>query len=181
MRPGCIVVLLVGCANANPDEAALAIDPDSLALAVGESATLQASSARVSLAGLAWESSDAGIAQVVAGGEGTATVTAISAGDTTILVSLGTFRRTVAVEVTEATVDSVAVTADALLPVGLTTQLTALVHFSDGRTVDFSDKVAWQSADESIASVAPGGSVTANALGTTEISATFMGATGKAS
>src|SRR5262249_8602495 len=78
--------------------------------------------------------------------------------------------------------DRVDVTTDhAMLPLGLHARLTAMVHFTDGHTADFSDRVVWMSADAMIASVAPDGGVTANALGATEISATFMGLTGKTS
>src|SRR5262249_50591446 len=127
-------------------------------------------------------SSDSSIASVQSGNDGTATVFGIGAGDATILVRLGTFRRTIPVEVTEATADRVDVTTDhAMLPLGLPGRLTAMVPFTDGHTADFSDRVVWMSADAMVASVAPDGGVTANALGATEISATFMGLTGKTS
>jgi uncharacterized protein YjdB len=181
MRAAALVVVTVACANANPDEAALAIDPGNVQLFVGQTAMLQASSERDDVAGVTWESQDDGIA-TVDGNSGTATVTAVASGSTTILVRLGSFRRSVPVTIADAAVDRIDVTADHMMvPKGLHAQLTAMVHFTDGRSVDMTGMVAWLSADAGVASVAPDGQVTAVALGSTDLSATFMGATGKLS
>src|SRR5262245_32003571 len=114
MRAAAFLVVLVACASANPDQGALAIDPTEIKLSVGQTAMLEASSERDDPAGVLWQSQDDAIATVDGNGA-TTTVTAVAAGSTTILASLGTFRRTVSVEVEEATVDRVDVTADAAM------------------------------------------------------------------
>src|SRR5258705_13266441 len=93
MRIGACLVVLVACANANPDQGALSIDPSSVMLYVGQSATLQAASELESVGGTSWESQDSSIADVTGGSDGAAAVTGVSGGGTRGPGGLGTVPR----------------------------------------------------------------------------------------
>jgi hypothetical protein len=178
VRAAAFLVVLVGCASASPDRGGLSVDPPNVKLFVREAAMLDA----VSMIGddvsfVMWTSQDESIAEVDGNG-GAATVRGITAGSTTILVDLNRSEATVSVEIDDAAVDSVTVTADrVMVPKNLSAQFIATVNYTDGRAVDMSDMVDWESSNTGVATVRDG-AVKGVAPGAAEISATFMGKTG---
>jgi len=82
---------------------------------------------------------------------------------------------TLHLNVTTAALDSVVVSPCGLvLPPGVTRQLVATAHFSDGSTQDATAQATWTSSDPMVASVDEG-RVTAVATGSTQITATVLG------
>jgi hypothetical protein len=83
---------------------------------------------------------------------------------------------------TPATLQSVTVTpANSSLAVGSTRQLTATARYSDGSTANMTSSATWSTSDGGIASVAPGGLLTAFNAGTVTVGATVSGVTGSTS
>ncbi len=62
---------------------------------------------------------------------------------------------------------------------GLSQQLTATARYSDGTTKDVTNSAAWSSSNTSVATVSSSGSVTTNAQGSTTISASYSGVSGR--
>lgn len=133
--------------------------------------------------GIAWASSDPGIADVdgggvvsalAPGGPATITVTEIASGQSAAA----------SIEVTDAVLLSVSIApAELALPSGLTRQLTATGNYSDGTTAPLDSGLTWTSGDLRVATVA-GGLVTAVAPGgpiSISIAEPSSGATGSAS
>src|SRR5262249_33897990 len=75
-------------------------------------------------------------------------------------------------------VSSVAVTGAASLTGGAT-QFSATATLAEGATVPVTTAANWQSSNESVATVSPGGLVTAVGNGTTDLTAAFKGKSGK--
>lgn len=75
------------------------------------------------------------------------------------------------------TVSSVTVTG-AAPPVGTSSQYAAVANMSNGTTEVVTTTATWTSSNPGIATVSPGGLVTAVAAGTVSISATFDNVTG---
>ena len=63
------------------------------------------------------------------------------------------------------------------LAAGLSQYFYAVGKYSDGSSQDIGNEVNWVSSDTRVATINPSGSVTAVAVGTTNISATFSGIT----
>ncbi|HEV7559390.1 MAG TPA: Ig-like domain-containing protein, partial [Kofleriaceae bacterium] len=181
MRLACLAVVstLVGCANANPDDASLAVSPTSLTLSIGQSVMVAATSERADVTNLDWEVDDPAIATVVAGNAGAATVTGVATGETRLVARLGNVERTIDVVVGSAAIESLEVTAvKPMVPAGLDIQLVATAHFTDGSAVDVSSMASWITGNDQVATVDAHGDVTAVAIGNADISATLMGEKG---
>ena len=181
MRLACLAVVstLAGCANANPDDASLAVSPTSLTLAIGQSVMVAATSERADVMNLDWTVDDPTIATVVAGNAGAATVTGVAAGETRIVARLGNVERTIDVVVGSAAIESLEVTAmTPMVAAGLDTQLVATAHYTDGTSVDVSSMASWITGNDQVATVDAHGNVTAVAVGNADISATLMGEKG---
>jgi uncharacterized protein YjdB len=98
-----------------------------------------------------WTSSNTSIATVNDLGLGTGVA---AGGPVTVTAMLGGVSGTSHVTVTEAVLTSIAVTpATASVPVGMTQPFTASGRYSDGTTLDVTDRVTWTSSDTSIATV----------------------------
>lgn len=79
------------------------------------------------------------------------------------------------------TLTAVAVSPNALsIATGATVQLAALGTYSDGSTADVTATVKWTAASTAVATVTPSGLVTAVGAGSTSISASLSGVSGKA-
>ena len=90
--------------------------------------------------------SDLGLVRTVAPG-----------GPVTITASFGGFSDTASVTVTDATLVSIAVTADNfIIPIGLSEQLTATGTYSDGSEVNITNDVTWNDANDNISISATG-------------------------
>ena len=78
-----------------------------------------------------------------------------------------------------ATLASIGVTASPTsVPAGLTTQLTATGHYSDGSMRDLTASVTWASTADAVASVDGAGLVTTHAMGAATLTATLGTTTG---
>ncbi|WP_371189632.1 beta strand repeat-containing protein [Thalassotalea maritima] len=116
-----------------------------------------------------WRSSDGAVATIDDSGllkgnnSGGASVTAELAGLTS---------NAVVISVSNAVLTGISVSADdTALAKGLSTQLTALGSFSDGSSVDITDIVTWSSSNSALATVARGGVLSAQAVGTVAVTA----------
>jgi hypothetical protein len=78
-----------------------------------------------------------------------------------------------------ATLTGVRVEGSASVAEGATLQLRATAAYSDGSSRDVSTQASWTSSRPSVASVSATGLVTAATTGTTDLSATFQGQTGR--
>lgn len=165
------------------------ISPASLTLPIGTSGQLTATGVYTDgtsldlTAQVAWTSNAALVASVGAAPPSSGLVTAHLLGAATITATLGAVSASVPVNATGATLTSIQITpSSADLPVGVTVPFFAIGVFSDGTHLDMTAAVAWASSAPAIASVSNApfahGLVTANAIGTAIISATFDGVTG---
>ncbi|HET9627839.1 MAG TPA: Ig-like domain-containing protein, partial [Kofleriaceae bacterium] len=112
----------------------------------------------------------------VAGARGLATAVAI--GSATVTATVGTVSGSTTVGTTGASLLSIDIPSVPALPLGLTAQLTASGHFSDGSVVDVTGQVAWSSTSPAIGAVSATGVVSALGLGTATVQASLGGVTG---
>lgn len=176
------LALMVGvfaCANANPDNGSLSISLSSVTVAVGQSVQVQATSDHPEA--VTWDVVDASIATVTTGNAGAATVTGVATGHTQIVVGDDKDQRTIDVSVSAAAVDALTVMApDDNVPAGLTVQLVALGHLTDGTVADVSEMVTWLTGNDQVATVDAHGRITAVSTGSTDISASISSIKGVA-
>ncbi len=127
---------------------------------------------------VAWSSSLTAVATFAAGG----LATAAGAGTTTVIATLGTMTGSTQLSVTAAQLLTIDVTPhDPTLPIGVTQQLTATGHYTDGSQVNLTAQVTWASDTPAAATVSAGGLATPVAPGATTITATLgavVGSTG---
>jgi trimeric autotransporter adhesin len=96
-----------------------------------------------------------------------------------ITASMSGFSASANLTVTNANLDSIAVTpADSTIPVGVFRQFVATGTFSDGSTQNISAVTTWSSSSTSVAQVTSSGLLSALAVGATTISATLNSSTG---
>jgi hypothetical protein len=81
----------------------------------------------------------------------------------------------------QVTVSSVSVAGNTSVTVGQTSQFTATANMSNGTTQNVSTTATWASSNSGVATVSNTGLATSLTAGTTDIRATFDGATGSAS
>jgi hypothetical protein len=120
-----------------------------------------------------WSSADTTIARVSAAG----TITALSAGTTTVTATMGQASATVGVRVlaTTTSVASVQVSPDSMtVAAGTTTPFTAVARDSAGGTLA-SRVITWTSSNTAVATVSSTGLVSAVSAGTGNITATSEG------
>ncbi|MBW2734810.1 MAG: Ig-like domain-containing protein, partial [Deltaproteobacteria bacterium] len=123
-----------------------------------------------------WASSDDTVATVSNADPTWGEATTISAGSTTISATSGSINGTATLEVTAATLVSIAVTPpDTSIAKGLTQQFTAIGTYTDTSTQDLTDAVTWSSLDTDAATISNAtdneGLATAVDVGTTTITA----------
>ncbi len=134
---------------------------------------------------VSWQSSNAGIVAVDASNGDAVSANGIAVGSASITAELNGQSDTVNISVTNAVLESIAVTPlTATLVAGTQRQFTATGSYSDGSTQSLNANVSWQSSNTSVASVgddaADGGLATAVEAGETTISATLDGISGSA-
>jgi uncharacterized protein YjdB len=126
-----------------------------------------------------WASSIPTIASVNPGTPGLAT--GVAQGVTTISATFAGLAGGTQLTVTVATLTTIQVTPpNPTNALGTTRQFTATGTYSDNSTQDLTASLAWTSSSVGVASVSPGGLVTATAPGTTNVSASVGGNTGTA-
>jgi len=129
-----------------------------------------------------WTSSDAAVATVsdVAGSKGLAQ--AVSVGSATISAAFGGSSASSLMTVSEAVLQSIAVSPAAPTVLSLSSRsFQATGSYSDGSTADITARVAWSSSRSDIAAIASSGTATTLVQGTTSISATLNGVSGATS
>ena len=162
------------------------LSPQNISVPAGRTATVVAigrfsdgSTADVTQVG-AWATGDPSIATITSGNPGAQSVTGVSVGVTSMVMS-GRVTATGSVEVTPAVLDSLAVSGSASMVVGTVGSFTASGTFSDGTQRSETAQVLWSSSNSAIASVSNAigheGEVTAIGAGTVTITARD-GATG---
>jgi hypothetical protein len=105
---------------------------------------------------------------VNAAGCGSSSSPSAAAGPTPVVTSTGTV-----------TALKVVGPPNSFIVVGDTAQFTATATLSNGTTADVTSAATWSALDTSIFAVAPGGKVTALKVGSTDVRATYQGATDK--
>jgi uncharacterized protein YjdB len=115
-----------------------------------------------------WSSSDTSEATV----SSTGLVTGVAPGTVTITAALNSISGTTSVTVTIANLASIAVTPNnaSMLADG-TEQFKAIGTLTDGTTTDITGEVTWNSSNTSVATLSSSGLATAQATGTTNITA----------
>ena len=154
----------------------IAVDPDAVSLAEGLTTTLVATgtwsdgSTTDLTATATWDSDDLLAASVVAG-----VVTAVGQGEAIVTASQDGRSGQATVSVTAAALQRIAISpASVSLAKGLTQQLGATGHYTDGTEQDLTALALWSSEGASIAGV-DAGLVRAVGLGTTTVSAGWDG------
>jgi hypothetical protein len=122
-----------------------------------------------------WTSQNTGVATITSGG----LAQGIAVGSTTIQAASGAINKSVTLQVTAATLISIAVTpANQTIAKGLTQQFTATGTFSDNSTQNLTGSVTWVSLNTGFATIAAGGLATGVGAGTATIQASKGGITG---
>jgi hypothetical protein len=154
--------------------ASLAVSPTGRSIALGTSLQFQATvtysdnSNGPAPSTVAWASSATTVASINAAG----LATSAGVGTTTISAQLGTLSGSTTLEVTNATLTSIAITPlDPSNALGTTRQFTAIGTFSNTTTQDLSTQVTWTSGTPAIATINSAGLATTLAVGDTVITA----------
>lgn len=154
----------------------ITVGPTGLQLALGVPANLTAiglfsdGSTQDITASVQWSSSNGQFLSVSAAG----LVTPLSIGTSTVTASLNATSGSVSVSVTAAVLNSISIDSTlSSIALGLTEQLSAIGHYSDGTTQDITSIVHWSSGNTSILSVSAGGLVLAIGGGNTNVTATL--------
>jgi hypothetical protein len=157
---------------------AIQVLPQTASLAMGSSLTLSArgdytdGSSQVLDAQVTWESPDATVAVVDAGG----IVTPVAPGTTYLTASVAGISGSMLLTVTDALLESIEVVlADPVIAMGSHCRLMAIGHYSDGTTQDLTDQVYWDSSDGSIVDIRDSRELEGLAAGAATISARFDG------
>jgi hypothetical protein len=120
-----------------------------------------------------WNSSDPGIVTI----DTTGLATGIAAGNVAITAALDEVSGSAILSVTPSGIVSIVVTpVSASIPVNGEQQFTAIAMYSNGNSADVTAKASWASSEEDVATVAAG-LASAQAAGTTDITATFCNVT----
>jgi uncharacterized protein YjdB len=166
----------------------ISVTPSPLSLPKGSTQQLVATgtysdaTTQTLVSGITWSSSDITIATVSPAGQVSAVA---SAGSATITAQYGSVTGTLSVQVSNATLVSIAVTPSTpSIPAGTTQQFTATGTYTDSSTQDLTGAVQWTSSSLGIAtiSVSPGTAGLAQTLitGTTQITAALGPVSGMA-
>jgi uncharacterized protein YjdB len=169
------------------------VDPASNTLAAGTTQQYQATalfsdgtSRNVTLdPGTTWSSANSGVASVGNAGFNKGQVTAIAAGSTSIRATYAGVTGSASLTVTSATIVSISINPSfASVPAGVTFPYSATAIYSDGTSRDITATATWTSSNGSVAAVSNAlgskGQAQTFAAGTTTISASLSGVTGKA-
>ncbi|HEX21913.1 MAG TPA: hypothetical protein ENH21_00610, partial [Chromatiales bacterium] len=182
----CLLLLLTACGGSdtpvpNPGDGSpslqrLELSPAAVSLAIGTELNLQATglysdgSRRDLSDSVVWRSDDATVLSVDTSGR----IHALSAARTRILASLGGQDAEVSVEVTAATLQRLDIEPAGLrLAKGTQRPLNVFGLFSDGSRQALDDQVAWLSLDPSLFSISSTGHLTALAVGSGVLQASF--------
>lgn len=119
-----------------------------------------------------WTSSDPAVATISADG----LATAVAVGSTEINATLSGVSETTTLVVIRLVPISIAITPlHQIVAVGETQQFTATGTYASGSTKDLTNEVAWTLSDPAVATIGADGLATADAVGSTEICASYEG------
>ena len=172
-----VTVSLSGCKGffVDPTLTSITVTPATPSVSVGSTRQMTATgtyddgSTKNITGSVTWSSDDNTVATV----SGAGLVTAVAAGTVSITATSATISGSTSVTVTLANLRSIAINpTSASISSGQTKQFTAIGTLDDGTTVDITDAVTWSSSNESVATIASSGVATAQATGTTYITAT---------
>jgi uncharacterized protein YjdB len=144
-------------------------------LAFGATGVFSDSSTQIITSDVTWTSSDTTVATM--GASGTKGIASgIATGNVTITASLGAVTGTAQLNVTSATLTSIALTpANSTLAPASTLQCTAIGTFSDGTTQNLNPFANWTTSSASVAKVTSYGLVTGESAGTAVITVSLAG------
>ncbi len=130
-----------------------------------------------------WTTDDSKIAAVSNAAANPGLASAVGVGTTNAHATLGAVNAATSLTVTAAQLVSIAITpANPSLPAGTTQALSATGTYSDASTLDLTTTVVWSSASAGVATVSNAtgarGTVTAVAMGTTNVTATLGSVSG---
>jgi hypothetical protein len=126
-----------------------------------------------------WTSSSPAIATVSNVPNSSGVATGDSAGSSTISAVFAGQSDSAALTVTNATLNSIAVTpANSSINLGASQQFTAKGTFSDGSVINLTGQVTWTSSDPAVAVIKSTGVANSASKGTTTIKASLNGVTG---
>src|SRR5207247_3543952 len=128
-----------------------------------------------------WTSSSSSFATISNAQGSIGRATGVAPGNTTISAVFSGQVGTAALTVTNATLNSIAVTpASASISVGASQQFNATGTFSDGSVIGITGQAAWTSSNVNVATMSANGLATSAAAGTATIKATMNGVNGTA-
>lgn len=130
-----------------------------------------------------WSSTATAFATVSNAADSQGLVNGVSAGTTNIVATSGSISGSTPLTVTAATLSSISVTpTNPTIPLGTSTQLTAIGTFSDNSTQDLSTQASWSSSATGVATVSNAkgtqGKVTSQSTGNATITAALKGVDG---
>lgn len=183
------VALLAGCSSSSaPTLSSIAVTPGTASVAAGLTqqfkavATFSNNSTQDVTATATWSSSNTSVATVGTGGLAQGQTASNTAA--TISATVRGVSGSAALTVTAAILQSIAVTpANASVPVGTLTQLTATGTYSDNSTQNLTATATWMSSNTAVATISTSGLLTAlsinpSAITVTATSGTISGSTG---
>jgi hypothetical protein len=185
-----LMMVSIGCGGGSSSGStatltAIAVTPATASIAVGGTQQLTATgtysngtTANVTST-VSWTISSASVATITAGG----LVTGAAAGSATVTASLTGVNGTAALTVNAATktLSSIAVTpGTASIAAGATQQFVATATYSDGSTAVVTSTVTWTSSTPATATINAAGLATSVAQGSTTVTASLSGVSGKA-
>ncbi len=164
----------VGCGDGD-DPPNVTASPGAVNLAKGKKSTITARvDGRAATSAVTWRSGNNSIATVVEGTGGSAEITAVGVGQTTVTVTQDEGSATVNVTVVAASIESLAIMPTApMVTAGATADLTATATLSDGTTSNVTSMVTWTSSDATKATVSAAGQLRGVAVGTATLTATL--------
>ncbi len=171
----CVWVAAMGLgACGDNDKATVSIERDSMRIPVGASQKDKLVVEGYAPAGAVrtWTQSDPRVAMLQEDGE-QLIVTGMKPGTTDVHFRYGAVTQDIAVEVTDAAPNALRIEPTGMtLPLGASSQIAAIVTYSDGTELDVSDQAAWHMADRDIANYDTN-SVHAQLAGSTILSVHF--------
>jgi hypothetical protein len=126
-----------------------------------------------------WTSSSSSIATISNASGSIGLATGIQPGNVTISAVFGGQVGTASLTITNATLNSIAVTpSSAAINAGSSQVFTAKGTFSDGSVIDISSQVSWDSSNPSVATISSNGVASGVSAGTSTIAGSKNGVTG---
>lgn len=177
----CSIIVLSSCSssgNSAPTLQSISVTAVNLSIAKGLTTQFKATAMMSNgttedvTGSVTWTSLNTGVATITASG----LAKAVAVGSATIQATSAATNSSVTLQVTAATLTSIAVTsAIASIAKGTTDQFTATGTFTDGTTQNLTASVTWTALNTGVATIGPGGLATGVGAGSTTIQAASGG------